>query len=88
TGEPNLIRSLVAVDGEEHRALRALTFPALTPKAIRALEGDIRAIAKRFVDAMLDKGTECDFARDLAFWYPLRVVMALLGVPEEDEGYL
>ncbi|MFN3517753.1 MAG: hypothetical protein ACK4YM_11440, partial [Novosphingobium sp.] len=29
-GEPNLIRSLVSVDGEEHKALRAVVFPHVT----------------------------------------------------------
>ena len=27
----------------------------------------------------------CDFAKDIAFLYPLRVIMQILGVPESDE---
>ena len=30
-------------------------------------------------------GTECDFARDVAFLYPLHVIMEILGVPGSDE---
>src|SRR3546814_19196612 len=34
---------------------------------------------------MLSLGRECDFARDVAAHYPLRVIMDILGVPAEDE---
>ena len=30
-------------------------------------------------------GSACDFARDVALYYPLHVIMAILGVPEHDE---
>jgi len=35
---------------------------------------------------MADFGTECDFVKDVAIFYPLRVIMSILGVPKEDEG--
>jgi cytochrome P450 len=87
-GEPNLIRSLVSVDGDEHKALRGVVFPHVTPRAIRPLEDQIRQIAREFVDHMLRFGGEVDFAQDVAFLYPLRVIMTVLGVPQEDEPYL
>lgn len=87
-GEPNLIRSLVSVDGQEHRDLRAIVFPHVTPKAIRSWEESIRGIAREFVDHMLKFGGQCDFARDVAFLYPLRVIMTVLGVPPEDEPFM
>jgi cytochrome P450 len=88
TGEPNLIRSLVSVDGQEHRDLRAIVFPHVTPKAIRAWEDSIRVIAREFVDVMLKTNGKCDFAKDVAFLYPLRVIMTVLGVPPEDEPFM
>ncbi|MCC6478953.1 cytochrome P450 [Sphingorhabdus sp.] len=87
-GEPNLVRSLVSLDGQEHKDLRAVVFPSVTPKALRGLEEDIRKIAKSFVAQMLDKAPECDFATDVAFLYPLRVIMTVLGVPQEDEAFM
>ena len=84
-GEPNLIRSLVSIDGEEHKALRGITFPSLTPKNVRVLEDSVRSIARSFADHMLSMAPECDFAQDVAFLYPLRVIMSVLGVPQEDE---
>ena len=35
---------------------------------------------------MVDNGNECDFVKDVAIFYPLRVIMSILGVPKEDEG--
>lgn len=87
-GEPNLIRSLVSVDGDEHKALRSVVFPHVTPRAIKPLEDQIRAIAREFVDHMLSFGGEVDFAQDVAFLYPLRVIMTVLGVPQEDEPFM
>lgn len=87
-GEANLIRSLVSVDGPEHKALRKIVFPAMTPQAVRRLEEQVRATAAIYVRRMLDMAPECDFAEDIAFWYPLRVIMTVLGVPQEDEPYL
>ncbi|HQA18339.1 MAG TPA: cytochrome P450 [Novosphingobium sp.] len=87
-GEPNLIRSLVSVDGDEHKALRGVVFPHVTPRAIRPLEEQIRGIAREFVDYMLSFDGECDFAADVAFLYPLRVIMTVLGVPREDEAFM
>jgi cytochrome P450 len=87
-GEANLIRSLVAVDGAEHKALRAIAFPAMTPQAVRRMEDDVRGIAATYADLLFSHAPECDFANDVAFWFPLRVIMSVLGVPQEDEKYL
>ena len=88
TGENNLIRSLVTVDGAEHNALRKIAFPAFTPKALKNLEGDIRDIAREYIDRFLDKAPKSDLVADIALGFPLRVVMSLLGVPAEDEPFM
>lgn len=87
-GDPNLIRSLVSLDGKEHKDLRGIVFPHVTPRAIKPLEERIRGIAREFVDHMLSFDGECDFASDVAFLYPLRVIMTVLGVPQEDEAFM
>ncbi len=87
-GEANLIRSLVSVDGAEHKALRSVLFPAMTPKAVTQMEATVRRIANHYADDMIARAPECDFAEEVAFWYPLRVIMGVLGVPQEDEPYL
>ena len=45
----------------------------------------MREIAKGAVDRMARLDGTCDFARDVAFLYPLHVIMEILGVPEVDE---
>jgi cytochrome P450 len=84
-GSPHLVRSLVQMDDPDHHAYRRLTQAAFMPQNLRRLETRIREIAKGFVDRMAGLGGRCDFARDVAFLYPLRVVMEVLGVPEIDE---
>jgi cytochrome P450 len=85
-GSPHMVRSLVQMDEPDHGPYRRLTQGAFIPQSLRPLEVRIREIAKRFVDDMLAMGGRCDFARDVAFLYPLHVVMELIGVPESDEG--
>lgn len=84
-GSPHLVRSLVQMDNPDHFNYRQLTQNWFMPQNLRELEGRIREIAKEFVDRMFDMGEECDFARDVAFLYPLRVVMEVIGVPQSDE---
>ncbi len=87
-GDPNMIRSLVSLDGKEHKDLRNIVFPHVLPRALRPLEDQIREIAREFVDLMLSHDGKCDFATDVAFLYPLRVIMTVLGVPKEDEPFM
>src|SRR3990167_638272 len=84
-GSPHLVRSLVQMDNPDHFAYRKVTQGSLLPQNLRALEARIREIARGFVDRMAEHGDRCDFARDVAFLYPLHVIMEVLGVPESDE---
>jgi cytochrome P450 len=84
-GSPHLVRSLVQMDNPDHFAYRRLTQAWFLPQNLRGLEARIREIAKGFVDRMAAQGGRCDFARDVAFLYPLHVIMEVLGVPEVDE---
>lgn len=84
-GSPHMVRSLVQMDNPDHGDYRRLTQSWFLPQNIRKLEPRIREIAKGFIDRMADMGNECDFARDVAFLYPLHVIMEILGVPETDE---
>ena len=84
-GSPHLVRSLVQMDNPDHFNYRKLTQAWFLPQNLRKLEGSIREIARGFVDRMASYGNECDFARDVAFLYPLHVIMEVIGVPEADE---
>ena len=85
-GSPHLIRSLINLDGREHRVFRAITQGWFMPANVRKLERRIREIARASVARMLATGGTCDFVADVAMHYPLHVIMEILGVPEADEG--
>lgn len=87
TIEPDghLIKSLVQMDAPEHMKYRLLTQSWFMPKNLKTIEARIREIARETVDEMLAMDGTCDFARDVALHYPLRVIMNILGVPREDE---
>lgn len=84
-GSPHPIRTLVHMDEPDHLKYRRITQDWFTQQRIHSLEHQIRAIARASVDRMAGYGSTCDFVRDVAVYYPLRVLMQILGVPEEDE---
>lgn len=80
------VKTLVHMDGTEHGAYRAITNEWFKPAALRRrVEANLDALARRFVDRMAEMGGRCDFVRDIALFYPLHVIMTILGVPEADE---
>ena len=83
-GSPHLLRTLVQMDAPDHPKYRVLTQSWFLPQNIRRLEDRIRQIARAHVDHMASLGGECDFVRDVALTYPLRVIMEILGVPDAD----
>ncbi|MDZ3830527.1 MAG: cytochrome P450 [Sphingopyxis sp.] len=84
-GDGHLVRSLVQMDAPDHMKYRLLTQSWFMPKNLKIVEDRIRHHARAAVDHMLSLGGACDFARDVAAYYPLRVIMDILGVPAEDE---
>jgi cytochrome P450 len=80
-----LPRTLIHLDGHDHKAHRQVAADWFRPAAVKSRQGRIEELATQFVDKMHDLGGECDFARDIAQPYTLRVIMDIYGVPEEDE---
>ena len=88
-GPDAMLKTLINIDGEEHRAYRAVTNEWFKPANIRrAFEPRIQQLAKKYVDRMAELGSDCDFALDIARYYPLQVIMSILGVPESDEALM
>jgi cytochrome P450 len=87
-GRPHLVKGLPQMDGDEHRKFRALTQAWFQPKGVKQLEARVVALARRTVDELLAASPACDFYEQIAVWYPLRVVMLILGLPAEDEARL
>jgi cytochrome P450 len=79
-----VLRTLVHIDDPDHRALRPIAADWFRPKTLRAMHESVTALARRYVDLMAERGGECDFVGDVAVHYPLRVILSLLGLPEND----
>lgn len=78
-------RTLVHLDGQEHRDHRQVTSDWFKPATANARQPRIDAIAEHFLDRMREMGTSCDFAQDVAQPFTLRVIMDIYGVPASDE---
>ena len=85
TGRRHLVRSLVTMDDPDHSRYRALTQRWFMGSNLRRLTGRIGELATMTVDRLDELGGECDFVKDVAIWFPLRVIMSILGIPERDE---
>ncbi|ORA83297.1 cytochrome P450 [Mycobacterium malmoense] len=74
-------------DDPRHAQIRRLLTPSTTPRALRAMEEDLRRRAVAIVDAALAK-RECDFLVDVAAELPLQAIAQLVGVPQADRHEL
>jgi len=89
-GSPHLLRTLIHMDAPDHLKYRLLTQAWFMPQNLKRLEDQIRVIAKAAVAKMAacvgpDGVGRCDFVKEVALHYPLRVIMSIMGVPEADE---
>jgi len=78
------LRTLINMDEPDHRKFRDLTRDWFLPANLQPVENRVKQLAVQAIDDMLELGEEIDFVKDVAVWYPLRVIMMILGVPEED----
>ncbi len=85
TGSNMLVDSLVVFDAPIHPKYRKLTQDWFMPRNLKLMEGEIRALADKAVQTMIDNGPEVDFVKSVAAPMPLHVIMQILGIPEEDE---
>jgi len=87
-GKPMLVRALPQMDNPDHAKYQKLTHAWFQPRQIRTLSERMAALARDSVDRMFALGDDCDFYTDIAIYYPLRVLMTILGLPGEDEARL
>ncbi|MCC6436734.1 MAG: cytochrome P450 [Acidimicrobiales bacterium] len=86
-GEGTLVTAPpITSDPPEHTATRRLLLPAFSPKKIEALTPLTRSIARSLIEELQARGDGlADAADDYARHIPVRVISAMLGVPESDE---
>ncbi len=83
-GDHNLFRSLVQLDGAEHKAHRRVLFQALASHSVAQLGESMRATARAQLATLRERGGELDWSKEIATPYPLQVVLDAIGVPRAD----
>jgi len=73
----------ITSDPPFHAVARRMLLPAFSPKPIAALEPFTRGLCRELLDATSGR-TEFDAAVDYAQHIPLRVIIGMLGFPQED----
>jgi len=79
--------NILNLTGEQHRRLRALVGPALTPRKA----DQWRPVMRGFLDQLWRPVAEsggCDFAAAVARPYPSLTIATVLGAPRQDAGRL
>jgi cytochrome P450 len=71
------------VDPPLHTEYRRILNPRFTPRAIAALEPEVRRIVGDLLDGFAGRGS-CDFHREFATPLPSGIFLALMGLPPED----
>ena len=75
------------MDDPKHSRIRRLVSSGLTPRMIGRVEDDLRARARRLLDAVVP-GEPFDFLVDIAAELPMQMICILLGVPESERHWL
>ncbi|HEY6310369.1 MAG TPA: cytochrome P450 [Streptosporangiaceae bacterium] len=90
TGGPladHIDANILNLTGEQHRRLRSLVGPALTPRKADRW----RPVMRGFLDQLWSRVAaygSCDFAAAVAKPYPSLTIATVLGAPHEDAGRL
>lgn len=80
------VKTLIQMDGDEHKAHRGIVNDWFKPGSVKQLQPRIEELARYYVDQMAAMGGSCDFVNDVALHFPLQVIMAMLGLREDDYG--
>ncbi|MFE2288178.1 cytochrome P450 [Streptomyces sp. NPDC059443] len=89
-GLANPGRSMLTVDGDEHRRLRTLVAQALTVRRVEKLRAGIEVLTTGMLDelAALPAGETVDLKARFAYPLPMNVISDLMGVDAEEHPRL
>ncbi|MBI1350910.1 MAG: cytochrome P450 [Actinomycetales bacterium] len=83
----NARRSIIDTDRPDHIRLRRLGMPAFTSHKVKGYEEVTREIATRLLSTAAEQGS-VDIVKSISAPLPIRVIVNILGVPEEDADML
>ncbi len=81
-------RTMMELDPPEHTGYRRLVSKPFSRREVAAYEQAIRTLARSVVDDALAAGPSFDFVDRIAKQLPMRMLGALLGVPDDDGPWL
>ena len=81
-------RTMMELDPPQHTAYRRLVSKPFSRREVLAFEHAIRALARAVIDDALAAGPSFDFVDRIAKQLPMRMLGALLGVPDADGPWL
>jgi hypothetical protein len=73
---------LIFMDPPEHTRLRKLLNKGFSPAAVEGLRPQVEAIVDRMLTPLQD-GSEVDLMREFANPMPVRIILEMLGIPQE-----
>jgi cytochrome P450 len=76
-------RNILHINGDDHRRLRSLVNPSLTPRAVERYRPDMRRFLASLFDGVAAAG-RCEFVDAFAKTYPSLVIATVMGAPLED----
>ncbi|WP_028802831.1 cytochrome P450 family protein [Streptomyces sp. 142MFCol3.1] len=80
-GLANPGRSMLTVDGADHRRMRTLVAQALTPRRVEQMRERITKLTEGLLDGL--EGEVVDLKADFAYPLPMYVVAELMGIAED-----
>ncbi len=83
TDEPGDSPLMIFQDAPKHTQLRKLVSRAFSPRQVGKLEGNVRKLARGYLDPLVGSGG-FDYLQDFGAKLPVMVISTLLGIPEED----
>ncbi|MEV0120754.1 cytochrome P450 [Streptomyces sp. NPDC050703] len=89
-GLANPGRSMLTVDGEEHRRMRSLVAQALTPRRVERMRERITELTDGLLDQVAAAGADgvVDLKAVFAYPLPMYVISDLMGIDEADHPRL
>ena len=78
-----IVGNMIGMDPPDHQIYRKMVAPSFTPKAIKALEVDMRAKIRELLENVENKG-EFNFVTEISEQLPLWVLCEMMGIPESE----
>ncbi|MFD8717210.1 cytochrome P450 [Streptomyces sp. NPDC059629] len=83
-GLANPGRSMLTVDGADHRRMRTLVAQALTPRRVEAMRARIEKLTQDLLDGLPGDEESVDLKAAFAYPLPMYVVADLMGIDEAE----